>query len=64
MDAVYSHGVIAYKKPSEGGSTLDGIRQELKPKEIKIESPCTEIMQRLFPYLCTPSLKGIPKIQP
>lgn len=56
MEAVYAHGVIAYKTPdkTEGGSTLEIIKEEAKPKEIKVESSCTEIMQLLFPYLCNP----------
>lgn len=59
FEAVYAHGVIAYKTPdmTEGGTTLGEIKEELSPKkkelqEIKIESPCTEILQLLFPYIC------------
>lgn len=53
-EAVYAHGVIAFKTPdmSEGGSTLEKIKEELKPKEIKIEGSCPEFMQQLFPFLC------------
>lgn len=64
MEAVYAHGMIAYKKPSEGGSTLEKISEELKPKDIKIESSCTEIMQRLFPYLCNQPTSPFPKKNP
>ena len=71
IEAVYAHGVIAYKTPdmTEGGSTLDEIRQELQPKkenpqDIKLESSdCPEIIQLLFPYLCNES-NIIPKKNP
>lgn len=53
MEAVYAHGVIAYKTAdmSEGDSTLEQIKGELKPKEIKIESSSPGIIQQLFNYL-------------
>lgn len=66
IEATYAHGVIAYKTSdmSEGGSTLDEIKDELKPKqekplEIKIESSCTEIIQMLYPVICNSS-GGLP----
>lgn len=55
LDAVFVHGVIALKTPdkTEGGTTLDQIREEMKPKEIKLEGfNCPDIIQKLFPSLC------------
>ena len=53
MDAVYAHGVIAFKTPdqTEGGSTLEKVREELQ-KEIKVVSECTELLNILFPTIC------------
>lgn len=66
MEAVYAHGVIAFKTPdkSEGGSTLEKISEELKPKDIKVESSCTEIQRLLFPQLCNPSSIFSPSAKP
>lgn len=71
FEAVYAHGVIAYKTSdmTEGGSTLEEIKEELSPKkkeaqEIKIESPCTEILQLLFPYVCGQEPNVMPKKKP
>lgn len=64
MEAVYAHGVIAFKTPdkTEGGSTLEKISEELKPKEIKVETPsCSEIQRLLFPYICNPPNILFPK---
>jgi len=64
MAAVYAHGVIAFKTSdkSEGGSTLEKVSEELKPKEIKLEAPsCTEIQRLLFPYICSPPNILFPK---
>ncbi|MGI9035601.1 MAG: peptidoglycan recognition protein family protein [Pyrinomonadaceae bacterium] len=66
MEAVYAHGVIAFKTPdmTEGGSTLEKIKEGVKPEEIKIESSCPEIIRQLFPYLCSqPSILS-PKKNP
>ena len=54
MEAVYAHGVIAFKTDdkTEGGSTLEKIKDEMKPKEIKVETSCTELQRLLFPFLC------------
>ena len=56
MQGVYAHGVIAFKTAdmSEGGTTLQKINEQINSENIKVESSCSEIIQRLFPYLCQP----------
>lgn len=52
MEAVYAHGVIAFKTPdqTEGGTTLEEIKEELEPKEVILESISPEIIQQMFRY--------------